>query len=92
MLVSVTERTREIASRMAGIRWQFLIKTLILALIGGLVGALFRTSAAVAIVWKAGWSILISPRAIVSACDLWGSLESRLTSMRPIGRRGLIRL
>ena len=75
MLVSVTERTREIGLRMAvgasrhDIRWQFLIEALILASMGGLVGALFGTVAAVAIAWKAGWPILISPWAIVLA---WG--------------------
>ena len=74
MLVSVTERTREIGLHMAvgasrrDIRWQFLIEALILALMGGLAGSVFGAAAAVAIAWKAGWPILISPWAIILAC------------------------
>jgi putative ABC transport system permease protein len=39
---------------------------------GALVGALLGAVAAVAIAWKAGWPILISPGAIVLACGFAG--------------------
>jgi putative ABC transport system permease protein len=47
MLVSVTERTREIGIRQSvgaspnDIRWQFLTEALLLSLVGGLIGILF---------------------------------------------------
>jgi putative ABC transport system permease protein len=78
MLVSVTERTREIGLRMAvgagrhDIRSQFLIEASILALMGGLVGSVLGAVAAVAIAWKAGWPVLISPWAIILACGFAG--------------------
>lgn len=55
MLVSVTERTREIGIRMAigakswDIRWQFLMESLVLSLIGGLAGVILGVGGAFAV-------------------------------------------
>jgi putative ABC transport system permease protein len=78
MLVSVTERTREIGLRMAvganrgDVRNQFLIESSLLALVGGVTGALLGAVAAVVIAWEAGWPILISPQSIFVACGFAG--------------------
>jgi putative ABC transport system permease protein len=73
MLVSVTERTREIGIRKAlgatpfNIMFQFLVEALVLCLVGGLIGVLFGSLGAVILSKLAHWNTLISPLAILLA-------------------------
>ena len=73
MLVSVTERTREIGIRMAigarssAVRSQFLIESIVLSLTGGTFGIVLGVVFSLAIPKMLGWPTLVSTMAIIGS-------------------------
>lgn len=73
MLVSVTERTREIGIRMAigarssAVKKQFLIESIVLSVTGGLVGIALGIAASLVIPMMLGWPTLVSSIAIIGS-------------------------
>lgn len=73
MLVSVTERTREIGIRMAigarssAVRTQFLIEAIVLSLTGGMIGIALGLLISIVIPSMLGWPTLVSVTAIIGS-------------------------
>lgn len=91
MLVSVTERTREIGIRMSlgatrgQILFQFLVEAMTLTLIGGLIGMLLGTGAASLVSYFAGWPSLVSLPVIIG-CILFSMLIGVIFGILPANK------
>jgi putative ABC transport system permease protein len=80
MLVSVTERTREIGLRLAlgargsDVQKQFLIESVVMSVAGGLLGVAFGYTGSAVIAAVTGWSTLISAPTVMMALGFAGAV------------------
>ncbi|MDG1850731.1 MAG: FtsX-like permease family protein, partial [Gammaproteobacteria bacterium] len=94
MLVSITERTREIGLRMAtgarsaDVAMQFLIEAVTLSVIGGCIGLILGLLSARVIGWSLGWPASVSLTAMAMAIGIaatigliFGSYPARRASL-----------
>ncbi len=98
MLVSVTERTREIGIRKAvgaksrDILLQFLIESVVLSLVGGIIGILFGIGVAKILSQTAGWQVAVSASTVLMAFGFAASIgiffgiypARKASALRPI--------
>ncbi|NNF39486.1 MAG: FtsX-like permease family protein, partial [Gemmatimonadetes bacterium] len=80
MLVSVTERTREIGLRLSlgargsDVLTQFLVESVVMSVLGGLIGLGLGVGGSSLIRYFTGWSTLISPSTVVLALGFAGAV------------------